>query len=115
MDTETARRLQGQDDQRGHIIRVERGLQVIRPPFSREEQEREERQQGRSANGLEETICSAKLRENIDNPEHADFYNPQVGRSTNLNSFKFPILRALQLSIERGVLRRVRRLTEFLT
>lgn len=45
-----------------------------------------------------------KLRENIDNPTHADFVNPQAGRIANLNSFKFPILRQLQLSAERGQL-----------
>lgn len=45
-----------------------------------------------------------KLSENIDNPTHADFVNPQAGRITNLNSFKFPVLRQLQLSAERGEL-----------
>ncbi|KAK3028148.1 hypothetical protein RJ639_039009 [Escallonia herrerae] len=107
VDTETARKLQGENDQRGHIVRVERELQVIRPPMSREEQERQEQGQGRgSGNGLEETICSVRLRENIDDPSSADIFNPRAGRLTNVNSFNLPILRLLQLSAERGVLHR---------
>ena len=45
-----------------------------------------------------------KLKENIENPAHADFVNPQAGQISNLNSFKFPILQQLQLSLERGEL-----------
>ncbi|KAI3742676.1 hypothetical protein L1987_60369 [Smallanthus sonchifolius] len=37
---------------------------------------------------------------------HADFVNPQAGKIANLNSFKFPILKHLQLSAERGELQR---------
>ncbi|GJW85808.1 legumin A [Tanacetum coccineum] len=44
------------------------------------------------------------LRENIDHISKADFYNPQAGHYTHLNSFKFPILKLLQLGAERGVL-----------
>ncbi|KAM0050889.1 putative 11-S seed storage protein, plant [Helianthus debilis subsp. tardiflorus] len=66
---------------------------------------------GPRANGVEETICSMKLRVNIDDPSEADLYNPQAGRCTRLNSFKFPILQYLQLSAERGVLHRVRNLS----
>ncbi|KAL4588059.1 hypothetical protein LXL04_000937 [Taraxacum kok-saghyz] len=118
VERETIEKLQGQRDQRGHIVNVEQGLQIIRPPQSRQEQEQEQHQGGRQSerqgrrqggrgqgsNGFEETICSMKLRENIDNPTHANFVNPQAGRIANLNSFKFPILRQLQLSAERGQL-----------
>ncbi|WP_205684366.1 hypothetical protein, partial [Acinetobacter baumannii] len=45
VDIETARKLQGLNDQRGHIVRVEGGLQVIRPPLSREEEQQQEQQQ----------------------------------------------------------------------
>ncbi|KAI3668021.1 hypothetical protein L6452_43093 [Arctium lappa] len=101
VDRETAEKLQGQRDQRGHIVRVQQELQIIRPPQSRQEEEREQR--GRD-NGFEETICSLKLKENIDNPSHVDFVNPQAGRISNLNNDKFPILRRLQLSAARGEL-----------
>ncbi|XP_021982239.1 11S globulin seed storage protein G3-like [Helianthus annuus] len=103
VDHETAELLRGENDQRGHIIFVQNGLQVIQPPMRREEQEY---RRGPRANGVEETICSMKLQMNIDDPSNADLYNPQAGRCTHLNSFKFPILQFLQLSAERGVLHR---------
>lgn len=112
VDRQTAEKLQGPTDQRGHIVNVEQELRIIRPRQTRQEQEQEQqggRRQGRRggwSNGFEETICSLKLRENIDNPTHADFVNPEAGRIANLNSFKFPILRQLQLSAERGELHR---------
>lgn len=101
VDRETAEKLQGQRDQRGHIVKVEQELQIIRPPQSRQEEQQEQRGHG---NGFEETICSLKLKENIDNPSHVDFTNPQAGRISNLNNYKFPILRRLQLSAARGEL-----------
>ncbi|KAJ9543381.1 hypothetical protein OSB04_023088 [Centaurea solstitialis] len=101
VDRETAEKLQGQRDQRGHIVRVQQGLQIIRPPQSRQEQEQEQRGYG---NGVDETICSLKLKENIDNPLHIDFVNEQAGRISHLNNYKFPILRHLQLSVARGEL-----------
>ena len=103
VDRETAEKLQGQRDQRGHIVRVQQDLQIIRPPQSRQEQEQEQRGRG---NGFEETICSLKLKENIDNPSLVDFANPQAGKISHLNNHKFPILRHLQLSVARGELQR---------
>ncbi|KAI8523048.1 hypothetical protein RHMOL_Rhmol13G0044100 [Rhododendron molle] len=105
---ETARKLQGQDDQRGHIVRVESGLQVLRPLSSQEDQEEQERG-GRyqTANGLEETVCPARLIENINDPSRADIYNPRAGRLTSVNGHNMPILNYLRLSAERGVLYRV--------
>lgn len=118
VDEETARKLQGENDQRGHLIRVERELQVIRPPFRGEEygqrreeygQREEEGQYGRGGyNGLEETICSAKIRENLDKASRADIYNPRAGRFSTVNSFTLPILGFLKLSAARGVLYRVK-------
>lgn len=111
VSTETARKLQGEEDQRGHIVNIDQGLRVVRPPFSQEQEEREERQEqgqyGPRANGIEETICSAKLRQNIDNPARADVYNPQAGRFTTVNSLTLPILSFLRLSAAKGVLYRV--------
>ncbi|KAI3829760.1 hypothetical protein L1987_03888 [Smallanthus sonchifolius] len=98
VDQQTAMLLRGEDDHRGHIVMVKRDLQVIQP---RGEQEYRGRPRD---NGVEETICSMKLQTNIDDPSKADVYNPQAGRCTRINSFKFPILQFLQLSAERGVL-----------
>ncbi|KAG8370422.1 hypothetical protein BUALT_Bualt14G0115200 [Buddleja alternifolia] len=57
-------------------------------------------------NGIEETICTAKLRVNLDQPSRADMYNPRGGRIATLNSRKLPILSWLRLSAEKGVLYR---------
>ncbi|XP_075498885.1 11S globulin seed storage protein 1-like [Primulina tabacum] len=107
VDQDTARKLRSEDDSRGPIIRVEKGLQVIKPPFEEEEygrgQGRDERHNG-GENGLEETICTAKLRENIDNPARSDIYNPRAGRYSTVNSLTLPILSFLRLSAARGVL-----------
>ncbi|KAL2535786.1 12S seed storage protein CRB [Forsythia ovata] len=101
VDQETARKLQGENDQRGHIVNIEQGLQVISPPYSEEEQQ----QYGRG-NGLEETICTARVRQNLDNPSRADIYNPRAGRYTTANSLTLPVLGFFQLSAARGVLYR---------
>ncbi|GAB4841722.1 hypothetical protein Ancab_022444 [Ancistrocladus abbreviatus] len=56
--------------------------------------------------GLEETLCTARLRHNIDQPSCADIFNPQAGRFTSLNSLKLPLLHFLDLSVSKGVLYR---------
>ncbi|XP_026410158.1 11S globulin subunit beta-like [Papaver somniferum] len=101
VSTETARKLQGQNDQRGNIVFVQEGLQVIRPQRGEEEESEE---QYPVTNGLEETICSMRLKQNIANPTRADIYSEKGGRITSLNSQKLPILNFIQMSAERGVL-----------
>jgi len=124
VDVETARKLQSNQDNRRNIVRVEGKLQMVRPHGSREEWQREERQErqreqererqrrqggrGRDENGLEETICSLRLTENIGDRSRADIYTEQAGRINTANSLTFPVLRWLQLSAERGDLERVR-------
>ncbi|XP_072962599.1 cocosin 1-like [Typha angustifolia] len=103
---ETARKLQSQDDNRGHIVRVERGLEVLRPRPSRREEEEEEGGKMAAVNGLDEAICSMKMRENIGEPSKADLYIPGGGRLTVLNNQKLPILSLVHLSANRGVLQR---------
>nr|ABK80754.1 11S globulin precursor isoform 3A [Ficus pumila var. awkeotsang] len=119
VDSETARRIQSQNDRRGSIIRVKDRLDLVRPGRSREEQEREmrleeqrqterehARQQGRGGryNGIEETLCTMRVRENIGDPSRADVFTPQAGRLSHVNSYNLPILNWLQLSAERGFL-----------
>ncbi|GFP82910.1 11s globulin subunit beta [Phtheirospermum japonicum] len=105
IDEEAARKLQGQQDERGHIVTVERGLRVISPPEEYGRREGEEERYSGGRNGLEETsICSAKIRENLDKPSRADVYNPRAGRYTTVNSLTLPILSFLKLSAARGVL-----------
>ena len=125
MDKETIRNLQGFHEDRKNIVKVKGKLQVARPPRSREERERLERQEreqeredereqresqsrrGGRDNGIEETLCTLRLRENIHDPSRADIYNPKAGRISTLNSHNLPVLRWLQLSAEFGRLQRV--------
>nr|AKS26848.1 11S globulin isoform 1 [Cocos nucifera]5XTY_A Chain A, 11S globulin isoform 1 [Cocos nucifera]5XTY_B Chain B, 11S globulin isoform 1 [Cocos nucifera] len=102
VNMELARKLQCRDDTRGEIVRAENGLQVLRPSGMEEE----EREEGRSINGFEETYCSMKIKQNIGDPRRADVFNPRGGRITTLNSEKLPILRFIQMSAERVVLYR---------
>ncbi|KAL9240308.1 hypothetical protein vseg_014544 [Gypsophila vaccaria] len=126
VDQETIRSLKGQNDNRGAIVRVERDLKVLSPEWDPEEERRETRhhrgggdRHGREedwrekhhrggrqgerdgSNGVEQTLCNLRLKENIDNPENADEFNPHGGRLTSLNSHKLPILNFLQLSAEK--------------
>ncbi|XVF66479.1 hypothetical protein PTKIN_Ptkin10aG0038700 [Pterospermum kingtungense] len=57
----------------------------------------------RSRNGLEETFCTMRLKHMTDS-SFPDVFNPRAGRITTVNNFNFPVLVALQLSAERGVL-----------
>lgn len=107
-----ARQLQCQNDQRGEIVLVEHGLAFLKPYASVQEQQQEQVQpseyrqtqyqqkqfQGGHSNGLDETFCTMRVRQNIDNPNLADTYNPRAGRITYLNGQKFPILNLVQMS-----------------
>ncbi|XP_062224596.1 glutelin type-B 5-like [Phragmites australis] len=94
ISSETARRLQGQNDQRGEIIRVQHGLRFLKPTMT---------QQPRMGqfNGLEEDFCAIQARINIGNPDRADTYNPRAGRITHLNSLKYNQLSLVQMSATR--------------
>ncbi|XP_031377794.1 11S globulin-like isoform X2 [Punica granatum] len=53
-------------------------------------------------NGIDETLCTMRLRENIQDPARADIYTRQAGHISTLNSHNLPILSWLQLSAEYG-------------
>ena len=96
--------------QKGIIVRVEEELRVLSPQRGREqEQEQEQEFQGSGDNGIEETICTMKLKHNINDPSGADAYNPRGGRVATVNRFNLPILRYIQLSAEKGNLYQVRK------
>ncbi|KAL1816767.1 hypothetical protein DCAR_0521157 [Daucus carota subsp. sativus] len=104
VNQEVASKLKGQKIKQGHIIIVDKELEVIIP---QKEQQEEQSQQGRGqGNGLEETTCSMRIRENLDKIERADFFNPQAGHLISLNSHHLPILGDVRLSAERGFLRK---------
>ena len=105
IDQQTAQQLQGQNDNRPQIIRVEGRFDFVEPPQSREEERQlqgQQRQQGQ--NGFEEVFCHMKIKQNIGKPSLADVFSPQAGRISTLNSFGMPILKFLRLSAERGFL-----------
>ncbi|PIA25469.1 hypothetical protein AQUCO_11400023v1 [Aquilegia coerulea] len=106
VNLETSRRIRGQNDSRGSIVRVENGLKVIKPPIVGEEREQQERNEQSRQSGLEESFCNVKLRTNIDKPSSADVYNPLAGHITRVNSRKLSILNDLRLNVQRGVLYR---------
>ncbi|GAA0140398.1 hypothetical protein LIER_01754 [Lithospermum erythrorhizon] len=97
--------------QQEHGGRRERG-QEQDWPYGRRQQEGEwpygrSKRGGRGrANGLEETFCTMKLRENIEHPSRTDVYNPNGGRIATVNSQTLPILNHLRLSAEKGTLYR---------
>ncbi|XP_044494550.1 11S globulin seed storage protein Ana o 2.0101-like [Mangifera indica] len=112
VDQRLAKQLK-KEDNRGGIINVKGDeLRVISPPMrqgergddSEEESDYEKQRRGQCDNGIEETICTMRMKENINDPARADIYTPEVGRITTLNSLNLPILKWLQLSAERGVL-----------
>lgn len=124
VNIELARRIQSQNDQRGEIVHVRQGLQMLRPSRTQEmqRQEYEESTQGQQqyygesmqgqrnmTNGLDETFCTMKIRSNIDDPSRADYYNQRVGRVARVDSQKLPILNHVQMSATRVVLQRVRK------
>ncbi|CAN8326292.1 unnamed protein product [Cochlearia groenlandica] len=103
IDIRLAQELQNKQDKRGNIVHVKGPFQVVRPPL-RQQYESEEWRRSPQDNGLEETICSMRTHENIDDPARADVYKPNLGRVTSVNSYTLPILKFLRLSATRGVL-----------
>ncbi|XP_050366076.1 prunin 1 Pru du 6-like [Argentina anserina] len=99
---QTVQQLQGQNDNRPQIVRVEGRFDFVEPPQSQREERQLQGQQGQ--NGFEEVFCHMKIKQNIGKPSLADVFSPQAGRISTLNSFGMPILKFLRLSAERGFL-----------
>ncbi|ESQ54397.1 hypothetical protein EUTSA_v10027035mg [Eutrema salsugineum] len=107
IDVRLAEELQNRRDNRGNIVSVKGPFQVVRPPLRQAyESEKWRHPRGPQDNGLEETICSMRTHENIDDPARADVYKPNLGRMTNVNSLTLPILQYLRLSATRGIIQR---------
>ncbi|ESQ37783.1 hypothetical protein EUTSA_v10029458mg [Eutrema salsugineum] len=95
-------------DVRKHL-RVKGPFQVVRPPLRQSYESEKWRHPGGQPqipqdNGLEETICSMRTHENIDDPARADVYKPNLGRVTSVNSLTLPILQYVRLSATRGII-----------
>ncbi|CAH1431845.1 unnamed protein product [Lactuca virosa] len=103
-DPEIVRSMQ-EPGNRGLIVKVQQPMQFVTPDEQQEEQTPFERRQGGGAaasNGLEETICSAKIVYNLDNQREADLFSRQAGKLNTVNEHKLPILSLLDLSAEKG-------------
>ncbi|KAL7198578.1 hypothetical protein ACSBR2_020964 [Camellia fascicularis] len=84
-------------NERGLIVIAQEGMSMIRPD------EREEQgEYGIGSNGFEETFCTMRLHQNIDERREADVYSKQAGRINIVSQHKLPILRFLDMSAERG-------------
>lgn len=106
MDREMGSKLKGENVKEGHIITIEKELQVTRPEKQQQQQQEESQQGEEQGNGLEETSCSQRIRVNIDKLDQADIFNPQAGHLTSLNSHHLSILNDVKLSAERGHLKK---------
>ncbi|KQK07831.1 hypothetical protein BRADI_2g37860v3 [Brachypodium distachyon] len=116
---QTTRRIQSLNRERGEIIRVELGLQFLKPVDTQQQRQQQQSFQpiqhpkgqsgpyrigqtsGGSHNGLEENFCSLEPRLNIEDPSRVDTYNPHSGSITHLNGQNFPILNLVQMSATR--------------
>ncbi|XP_057509606.1 11S globulin seed storage protein 2-like [Actinidia eriantha] len=96
---EIVRRMKGEDG-RGLIVNAQ-GMSMIRP--DEREEEREYEGEPRS-NGLEETWCTMRLHQNIDERTKADVYSKGAGQLNIVNQHKLPILRFMDMSAEKGKL-----------
>ncbi|KAF8111721.1 hypothetical protein N665_0073s0077 [Sinapis alba] len=106
ISVETAQKLQNQQINSGNIIKVQGQFGVIRPPLRQGQGQGQGGQQPQGeANGLEETFCSMRFTENLDDPSSADVYKPSLGYITTLNSYSLPILSYIRLSALRGSIR----------
>lgn len=107
---EIVRRMQEEQSERGLIVNVREGMSMIRP-----DEEEFEGQQGRPnrgqqwwkeviGNGLEENICTMKIRTNMETQRRADIYSRQAGKIKHVNRQKLPILRDMDMSASKGTL-----------
>ncbi|KAG4396334.1 hypothetical protein AAZX31_19G150900 [Glycine max] len=119
VDRQIVRKLQGEneEEEKGAIVTVKGGLSVISPPTEEQQQRPEEEEkpdcdekdkhcQSQSRNGIDETICTMRLRHNIGQTSSPDIFNPQAGSITTATSLDFPALSWLKLSAQFGSLRK---------
>ncbi|KAK4366081.1 hypothetical protein RND71_013961 [Anisodus tanguticus] len=105
---EIVSKMQEEQSERGLIVNVREGMRMVRPDEEREEFE----EQGRGqqwweeaiGNGLEENICTMKIRTNMEHRRQADIYSRQAGKINHVNRQKLPILKYMDMSATKGTL-----------
>ncbi|MED6110767.1 hypothetical protein PIB30_045869 [Stylosanthes scabra] len=92
------RNLRGENEreEEGSIVIVKGGLSILSPPERKD----------KNNNGIEETICTARVSMNIGKSVPADIINPQAGSLRTVNELDLPILNHLGLSAEYGSIHR---------
>ncbi|KAM7259537.1 hypothetical protein ACFE04_015278 [Oxalis oulophora] len=85
-----------QKDTRGPIVNVGEEMRMIRPD---EEVEREDEM---PENGMEETYCNMKIKQNMDTRKESDVVVRRGGRMHLIDRQRLPILRFLGMSAERA-------------
>lgn len=98
---EIVRRMQ-ENDERGLLVKCQEEMRGIIRADEDEEDEEDEAQRQRRLNGLEETVCTTRLRHNMDTRSESDIVSRQAGRVNIVNQHKLPILRFLDMSAEKG-------------
>lgn len=103
MPEDLIRRVQ-ENENRGLIIKVERGEMRVLSPESEQDYDEDRRRQymGLDVNGIEESICTMRLRHSLDNRREADVHSRHGGRLNIVNEHKLPILQYLDMSAEKG-------------
>lgn len=105
--SETVRKMQEEQTERGTIVNVREGMSTIKP----DEEEAEGRsQRGQqwwekvTRNGLEENICTMKIRTNIETQRRADIFSRQAGKVNHAGRQKLPILEYIDMSASKGTI-----------
>ena len=97
---EVVRKMQKENNQ-GLLVKCKERMNLV----PQEEEEEERMRYDMKQNGVEETICTMRIKENMEN--EADFVSRQAGRINNVHQQKLPILQYLDMSAERGYLKPV--------
>lgn len=71
MDQRLAKQLKNEKGKRGGIVKVKGDLQLLSPP-RRQGQRGFKSEEESKYNGIEETICTMRLKENIADPSRSD-------------------------------------------
>lgn len=95
---EIVRRMQ-ENDERGLLVKCQEEMHRI---IRADEDEEDEGQRQRRLNGLEETVCTTRIRHNMDTRSESDIVSRHAGRVNIVNQHKLPILQFLDMSAEKG-------------
>ncbi|XP_038888146.1 11S globulin seed storage protein 2-like [Benincasa hispida] len=99
--TELARRMQ-EERSSGLIVKCDEEMSFLTPELEEEELSESPFSRRGEENGIEETICTARVVHNMNTQREADLFSREAGRVNILNQLKLPILRFLGMSAEKG-------------